>query len=72
MVLRACPDCGASLDPSERCDCQKEKTAPVLQHRSGKVENGLPTNFSTSILPNFMEGINNETRKLQKYAQCSH
>ena len=72
MVLRACPDCGASLEPGERCDCQKEKTAPVLQYRSGKVENGLTANFSTSILPNFMEGINNETRKLRKYAQCSH
>ena len=21
---RTCPDCGASLDPGERCDCQEE------------------------------------------------
>lgn len=27
-----------------------KKAVPVLQHRSGKVENGLPTNFSISIL----------------------
>lgn len=54
MVLRVCPVCGASLDPGERCDCQKEITAPVLQHRSGKVENGLPTNFSIAILQKFV------------------
>lgn len=22
---RICPDCGAALDPDERCDCQDEK-----------------------------------------------
>ena len=28
---RICPDCGSSLDPGERCDCQdKEEAAPVL------------------------------------------
>lgn len=54
MVLRACPDCGASLDPGERCDCQKEKTAPVLQYRGGKVENGVTANFSISILQKFV------------------
>lgn len=48
---RICPNCGAALDPGERCDCldnegsapvlqhrEKEKAAPVLQHQSGKVE----------------------------------
>ena len=52
MYYRPCPTCGANLDPGERCDCQdKEKAAPVLEHRDGpKVENGLPTNISTSIL----------------------
>ncbi len=24
-----CPDCGANLDPGERCDCTKEKSACV-------------------------------------------
>lgn len=24
-----CPVCGANNDPGERCDCQKEKAAPV-------------------------------------------
>jgi len=59
MILRACPDCGASLDPGERCDCQKEKTAPVLQYRSGKVENGLTANVSISILQKYLEEIKN-------------
>ena len=54
MVLRVCPVCGASLDPGERCDCQKEKTAPVVQHRSGKVENGVTANFSIAILQKFV------------------
>ncbi len=24
MYGRTCPDCGANLDPSEKCDCRKE------------------------------------------------
>ena len=24
MAYRVCPDCGASLDPGEICDCRKE------------------------------------------------
>lgn len=64
MVLRVCPVCGASLDPGERCDCQKEKTAPVLQHRSGKVESGVTANFSISILHEYLEEIKHEVRKI--------
>lgn len=26
---KTCPYCGASLDPAERCDCNKEKELPV-------------------------------------------
>lgn len=25
---RACPNCGANLDPGEVCDCQNKETAP--------------------------------------------
>lgn len=25
MYERICPDCGAHLDPDEKCDCQEEK-----------------------------------------------
>lgn len=37
---RICPDCGAALDPGERCDCQdNEKAAPdATNTQSGKVE----------------------------------
>ena len=49
---KTCRLCGATLDPGEQCDCQdKEEAAPVLEHRDGpKVEIGLPTNISTSII----------------------
>lgn len=48
---RTCPQCGSHLDPGEACDCQKEKTAPSAANtESGKVEKGLPTNFSTSMI----------------------
>lgn len=67
MSYRICPYCGAALDPGERCDCRseaesqahgkkrKKKAAPVLAHRNGRVEKGLPTNFSTDILQNDRE-----------------
>ena len=48
---KPCPLCGAALDPGERCDCQDKETAPSATNtESGKVEIGLPTNISTSIL----------------------
>lgn len=49
---RKCPLCGSALDPGERCDCQdKEEAAPDAANiQSGKVENGLPTNISASIV----------------------
>lgn len=25
MYYHICPDCGANLDPGEKCDCKKEK-----------------------------------------------
>lgn len=40
MRFRICPDCGSSLDPGERCDCQDiEEAAPDATNiQSGKVE----------------------------------
>lgn len=37
---RICPDCGSSLDPGERCDCQdmKEAAPDATNIQSGKVE----------------------------------
>ena len=70
---KPCPLCGAALDPGERCDCQDrqnpykrhtknaQKTAPsAVNTESGKVEIGLPTNISTSILTKEQEEIKHE------------
>ena len=33
-----CPDCGANLDPGERCDCsEKEKSPADVEDRQGIV-----------------------------------
>ena len=31
MYGRPCPDCGANLDPGERCDCKDEKKSAPPQ-----------------------------------------
>ena len=35
MYYRVCPQCGAHLDPGERCDCQdkKREAAPLQRER---------------------------------------
>lgn len=34
MQYKTCPDCGAHLDPGERCDCRsKKETAPLQRER---------------------------------------
>ena len=40
MFYKICDQCGATLDPGERCDCQdKEKAAPdVTSIQDGKGE----------------------------------
>lgn len=36
MILRACPDCGASLVPGERCEClhnyHNQKSEDIMEH----------------------------------------
>lgn len=29
-----CPDCGANLDPGERCDCQNEQEEPTNTNKN--------------------------------------
>lgn len=31
---RVCPDCGAHLDPEERCDCQDEEKEEEREDRT--------------------------------------
>ena len=33
MQYRICPDCGAHLDPQEKCDCRDEKSGPLTAMR---------------------------------------
>lgn len=48
---RICPQCGSHLDPGESCDCIKEKAAASAANTdNGKVEKGLQTVFSTSMI----------------------
>ncbi len=50
---QVCPECGANLDPGERCDCRDEKreAAPV---RMGRPQAQIPA-FSLSGYPNFVK-----------------
>lgn len=34
-----CPDCGATLDHNEKCDCKKEKGTPPNNDESAKQKN---------------------------------
>ena len=36
MLYRQCPKCGASLDPGEKCDCEKENGLPDANQNSPK------------------------------------
>ena len=40
MYFKVCPNCGAHLDPGERCDCEDAKE-PVrrCEHRTGHFRN---------------------------------
>lgn len=49
MYFNECPDCGASLDPGEKCDCKRNGAAlPQEQPQRMKYEN--PSHFITSTL----------------------
>lgn len=52
MYYRTCPNCGANLDPGERCDCQdKKEAAPgATNTQDGKAEQGLTANVHASSL----------------------
>lgn len=59
---RMCPNCGANLDPGERCDCappaksqafanlQKKAAASSAKVDSGKAEKVIADQFSASII----------------------
>lgn len=45
MYFKVCPNCGAHLDPGERCDCEDAKE-PVqrCEHRTGHFRNSTMRN----------------------------
>ena len=56
MYYKVCPNCGANLDPGERCDCEDTKEpGRRCEHRSGPFGNSTMrssrTNRSTHQLP---------------------
>lgn len=67
---RTCPNCGAALDPGERCDCReltegkprgnRETAADAANIDGGKVESDLRNRFSTSSLTETKEDCKHE------------
>lgn len=52
MYYRTCPECGAHLDPGEKCDCLKEakKKVEYLSNKTQIINNQQITNKAiTSI-----------------------
>jgi len=45
--FRTCPDCGANLDPGERCDCRD--TESFVPHRTGSLRQTAPIGSSGTI-----------------------
>lgn len=39
MVYKTCKECGANLDPEERCECQKESTREVAASKRVHIQN---------------------------------
>lgn len=48
MYYKICQNCGAHLDPGEKCDCEKEAAANAANIDSGKTGNSFPTHISVS------------------------
>lgn len=53
---RICPDCGASLDPSERCDCEKNSAPDAANIRDGKSGETPNTKSHYTRLPRNCKG----------------
>lgn len=76
MMYHTCPYCGANLDPGERCDCQKEESAPAAgTAKSANSQEPKPQQISiySSALGGVLqcqERILHENRKIQDSRQC--
>lgn len=56
MLYNICPDCGASLDPNERCDCLNKKPLEKIESNADCV------NYLFAIMGGTMNGGNKKAR----------
>ena len=50
MYYKVCPNCGANLDPGERCDCEDKKEAPRCRKRREARNGNRRYTISASIV----------------------
>lgn len=64
MYYKKCPDCGANLDPGERCDCEQKTTPGGGTPRAATMQDHMEMlNISTTILPQNKKKVNMKTRE---------
>lgn len=64
MYYKKCPDCGANLDPGERCDCEQKAAPGGGTPRAATMQDHMELlNISTIILPQNKEEVNMKTRE---------
>lgn len=64
MYYKKCPDCGASLDHGERCDCDKKAAPGGGTPRAATMQDHMELlNISTAILPQNKEEVNMKARE---------
>lgn len=55
--FNVCPDCGAHLDPSERCDCTEDKPSiPAMQRATAETARITPPRAGLHDRPRYWVG----------------
>ena len=65
MSIRKCPECGASLDPQEICDCQETKKEDNPAATGSPSKSGNSETISTNNISNPYDDVNNLLRAKQ-------
>ena len=60
--FRECPNCGAHLDPGERCDCEKKPVGSIRRHSTAEL-------FSETIATARKAGLLGELDAILDYAE---